>query len=109
MLERRAGAGRLQPGLLRSRGHGLRGNDGRDHHPQAWSAVLAGAGVRGGIAYGETDGDGDKVVKDAVSVPNLLATIATLVGLDPDDMAVSPAGRPISLTDHGVAVKALIG
>jgi len=87
----------------------INGNDGRDHHPQAWSAVLAGAGVRGGIAYGETDADGDKVVKDAVSVPNLLATIATLVGLDPDDMAVSPAGRPISLTDHGIAVKALLG
>ena len=32
-----------------------------------------------------------------------------LVGLDPDDMAVTPAGRPISLTDHGVAVKALLG
>src|SRR5207302_4407609 len=71
----------------------INGNDGRDHYPQAWSAVLAGAGVRGGVVHGETDAEGSKVVKDAVGVPHLLATIATLLGLDPDDMAVSPAGR----------------
>jgi uncharacterized protein (DUF1501 family) len=83
-------------------------NDGRDHHPAAWSAVLAGAGIRGGVAHGETDADGAKVVKDAVPVPNLLATIATVLGLDPGDTAVSPAGRPIALTDHGVPVKPLL-
>lgn len=83
-------------------------NDGRDHHPAAWSAVLAGAGIRGGIVHGETDADGAKVVKDAVPVPNLLATIATVLGLDPDDTVVSPAGRPIALTDHGVPVKRLL-
>jgi uncharacterized protein (DUF1501 family) len=80
-------------------------NDGRDHHPNAWSAVLAGAGIRGGTVHGETDAEGEKVVKDAVVVPNLLATIATVLGLDPSDTAVSPAGRPISLTDHGVPLK----
>src|SRR5579872_4819988 len=36
----------------------INGNDGRDHYPNAWSAVLAGGGVRGGQAYGQTDGDG---------------------------------------------------
>lgn len=87
----------------------INGNDGRDHHPAAWSAVLAGAGIRGGITHGETDAEGEKVVKDAVSVPNLLATVATAIGLDPNDTAQSPAGRPISLTDHGVSVKALLG
>lgn len=86
----------------------INGNDGRDHHPAAWSAVLAGAGIRGGIAHGETDAEGAKVVKDAVPVPNLLATIATVLGLDPGDTAISPAGRPIALTDHGVPVKSLL-
>jgi hypothetical protein len=70
--------------------------------------VLAGAGVRGGVVHGETDVTGAKVVKDAVSVPNLLATIATILGLDPDDMVTSPAGRPIALTDHGAPVKAIM-
>jgi hypothetical protein len=86
----------------------INGNDGRDHHPAAWSAVLAGAGIRGGVVHGETDAQGDKVVKDAVTVPSLLATIATTLGLDPADTAQSPAGRPISLTDGGVPVKALL-
>ena len=47
-------------------------------------------------------------MKDAVPVPNLLASIATVLGLDPDDTATSPAGRPISLTDHGVPLKSIL-
>ena len=86
----------------------INGNDGRDHFPNAWSAVLAGGGIRGGVVHGETDAQGAKVVKDAVTVPNLLATVATTLGLDPADMAQSPAGRPISLTDSGSPVKALL-
>jgi hypothetical protein len=86
----------------------INGNGGRDHFPNAWSAVLAGAGIRGGVVHGETDADGAKVVKDAVTVPNLLATIATTLGMDPADMVQSPAGRPIALTDGGTPVKALL-
>jgi uncharacterized protein (DUF1501 family) len=86
----------------------INGNDGRDHFPNAWSAVLAGGGIRGGVVHGETDAQGAKVVKDPVTVPNLLATVATTLGLDPADMAQSPAGRPISITDSGVPVKALL-
>jgi uncharacterized protein (DUF1501 family) len=86
----------------------INGNDGRDHHPAAWSAVLAGAGIRRGVVVGETDADGDKVVKDPVIVPNLLATMAKVLGLDPGDTVVSPAGRPIALTDGGTPVQALL-
>lgn len=86
----------------------INGNDGRDHFPAAFSAVLAGAGIRSGIVHGETDAEGAKVVKDAVTVPNFLATLAELVGLDPGDTAISPAGRPIAITDSGVPVKALL-
>lgn len=86
----------------------INGNEGRDHFPNAWSAVLAGAGIRGGVVHGETDAQGAKVVKDAVTVPNLLATVATTLGLDPADVAQSPAGRPISLTDGGAPVRAIL-
>ena len=86
----------------------INGDDGRDHHPGAWSAVLAGAGIRGGIVHGETDAEGDKVVKDAVSVPNLMATVATTLGMDPAETVMSPAGRPIAMTDGGVPVPALL-
>jgi uncharacterized protein (DUF1501 family) len=86
----------------------INGNGGRDHFPNAWSAVLAGAGIRGGVVHGETDADGAKVVKDAVTVPNLLATVATTLGMDPADTVQSPAGRPIALTDGGTPVKAIL-
>ena len=87
----------------------INGNDGRDHHPQAWSAVLAGGGVRGGVVHGQTDDDGDKVIGPPESVPDLVATMATQLGMDPDDTERTPIGRPISLTDHGAPIRAILG
>jgi uncharacterized protein (DUF1501 family) len=75
--------------------------DGRDHHPQAFSAVLAGGGIRGGVVLGETDGDGAKVVKDPTSVPDFMATIASLLGVNPAKEAHTPRGRPVTITDGG--------
>ena len=86
----------------------INGNDGRDHHPQAWSALLAGGGVRGGIAHGATDAAGEKVLGTPTSVPDLLATIASLLGMDPQKSVVTPSGRPIALTDNGTPIRALL-
>ena len=86
----------------------INGNDGRDHHPQAWSALLAGGGVRGGIAHGATDAAGDKVLGTPTSVPDLLATMASLIGMDPQKSVVTPSGRPIALTDNGTPIRALL-
>jgi uncharacterized protein (DUF1501 family) len=86
----------------------INGNDGRDHYPQAWSAMLAGGGIKGGVAYGSTDANGEKVVGDKTHVPDLLATVATLAGMDPGHTQTSPIGRPISLTDGGQPIKAIM-
>ena len=86
----------------------INGNEGRDHYPQAWSTVLAGAGIKKGQVYGETDANGEKVTKDLVSVPNLAATIATVLGMDPSESFLSPVGRPIALTDSGAPINALL-
>ena len=86
----------------------INGNDGRDHFPDAWSALLAGGGVRGGYVHGQTNADGSKVVSGSVSVPNLFATAATQLGLNPSASVMSPIGRPIALTDDGVVVKELV-
>jgi uncharacterized protein (DUF1501 family) len=86
----------------------LNGNDGRDHWPQAWSAVLAGGAIRGGVVRGATDDDGAKVVSAPTTVPDLLATMATLMGLDPGYTTMTPAGRPISLTDDGALIRELM-
>jgi len=86
----------------------INANDGRDHHPLASSVVLAGAGIRTNQVYGETDAQGAKVTKGALTVPALVATLATVLGLDPADAAISPAGRPIALADGGHAVPELL-
>lgn len=83
-------------------------DEGRDHHPGAWSAVLAGGGIRPGIVHGQTDADGERVVRDPVVVPDLFATLASLLGLDPGKSRDTPLGRPIAITDSGVPIGKLI-
>jgi len=86
----------------------INGNEGRDHFPGAWSAVLAGGGVRGGQAYGQTDADGAKVVDKQVIVPDLFATISTVLGMNPPKSFITPVGRPIAITEKGAPVKDLL-
>jgi uncharacterized protein (DUF1501 family) len=86
----------------------INASDGRDHWPQAWSAALAGGGIRGGLVRGATDDDGASVVTAPTKVPDLLATMAALLGLDPAYTTMTPAGRPISVTDDGSPLRELI-
>ena len=86
----------------------INGTEGRDHYPQAWNAVLAGGGVRPGIVHGQTDSDGAKVVDKPVAVPDFFATVATVLGMNPDRSVMTPVGRPISITEKGSPVKDLI-
>ncbi|MFO0668744.1 MAG: DUF1501 domain-containing protein [Polyangiaceae bacterium] len=85
----------------------INANDGRDHYPQAWSAVLAGAGIAPGV-IGATDAAGEKVVGKTVGVADLVATAASLMGLSPSEEVTSPIGRPIAVTDSGVALAAAL-
>ena len=87
----------------------INGNDGRDHHPGAWTAVLAGGGVRGGVAHGQTDATGDTVASGKIAVPDLFATVAKQLGLDPDKSFDTPSGRPISISDGGRALVEVTG
>ncbi len=86
----------------------LNQDEGRDHHPQAWSALLAGGGVRGGVVHGKTDATGDAVVEGATRVPDLFATLAGQLGLDPEETVQTRAGRPISVTDSGQPIRAIL-
>jgi hypothetical protein len=55
---------------------------GRDHNPHAFTVWLAGAGVKGGFHYGESDDIGFKAAVDKVSIHDFHATILHLLGLD---------------------------
>jgi uncharacterized protein (DUF1501 family) len=82
-------------------------NNGRNHYPKAFSALLAGGGVRGGVRWGKTDAEGRDVVADAVSVPDLNATIAHALGLPLQHVLKAPSGRPFTVADKGKAVLGL--
>lgn len=86
----------------------MNGRDGRDHHPAAFSAVLAGGPVRGGVVHGATDETGEKVVADKVGVADVLATVAWACGVDPRQSQTTALGRPIAVTDRGAPIRAIL-
>ncbi|MGD9723339.1 MAG: DUF1501 domain-containing protein [Pirellulales bacterium] len=74
-------------------------NKGRDHYPNAFSAVLAGGGIRTGQVVGRTSDDGMTVADRPVTVPDLLATVFRALGVDPLKQNLSNVARPIRLVD----------
>lgn len=83
--------------------------DGRDHHPEAFSCLLAGGGIKGGIKHGLTDAAGSKVKEGIVSIQDFNATIAHALSLPYDTVVMSPTKRPFKIADKGVPVTALFG
>lgn len=77
----------------------INGNQGRDHFPAAWSAVMGGGGVKGGQVYGSSTADGMKVKDNPVSTPDLIATVCRTLGIDPMKQNMSNVGRPIRIAD----------
>lgn len=84
-------------------------NDGRDHHPQAFTCLLAGGGVRGGEVYGQTDEIGSRVEVDEVTVMDLNAAIAYAMGLPWEQEFISPENRPFKIADDGKPIWSLFG
>ena len=72
---------------------------GRNHYAKAFSSLLAGAGVKGGTAFGETDEHGRQVVSDPCHVHDYHATILHLMGIDHTKLTYRYAGRDFRLTD----------
>ncbi|HYV31160.1 MAG TPA: DUF1501 domain-containing protein, partial [Candidatus Binatia bacterium] len=72
---------------------------GRDHYPDCYTMVLAGGGVRGGMAYGESDEFGFSIARDKVHVHDLQATILHQLGFDHERLTFRFQGRDYRLTD----------
>ena len=82
---------------------------GRDHHPRAFSAMLAGGGIQGGQVYGKTDDKGIAVAEDLVSPADFNATIGTALGLPLDKRIFAPNGRPFFVANQGKPIMPLFG
>jgi uncharacterized protein (DUF1501 family) len=79
---------------------------GRDHHPQAFCAWLAGAGVKGGTTYGATDEIGFHSAVDRRYVTDIHATVLHLMGLNSHKLEVP--GRKRLDMDHGEMIKEIL-
>jgi len=83
-------------------------NAGRDHHPAAFSSLLAGAGIKGGQVYGSSDKRGHAVETDGVGPADFNATIAEALGLPREEVIHSPTGRPFKVAGDGTPIKKLL-
>jgi uncharacterized protein (DUF1501 family) len=85
------------------------GDDGRDHHPNAFTYWLAGGGVKPGLTLGTSDELGFNAVEDRVHVHDLHATLLHLLGFDHTKLTYRFQGRDFRLTDvQGTVVKKLL-
>ncbi len=75
-----------------------RDNYGRDHHPRCYTMWMAGAGIRGGTVYGETDDFSYNIVRDPVHIRDINATILHLMGIDHQRLSYGFQGLDQRLT-----------
>lgn len=80
--------------------------DGRDHHPQAFSAWLAGGGIKGGVVHGKTDEIGYRIVENKHYITDIHATVLHQLGLDPRKLEIP--GRKRLEIDFGKPITEII-
>lgn len=80
------------------------GRVGRDHHPSAFSALVAGGGIKQGYVHGKSDKRGHYVDEDPVKMEDLNATIAYAMGMDINKTIYSPSGRPFKIANAGEVI-----
>ena len=87
----------------------IRESVGRDHHIESFTIWMAGAGVKPGIQYGQTDELGFGAVENPVHVHDLHATILHLMGINHEKLTYRFMGRHFRLTDvSGHVVKDIL-
>ena len=75
---------------------------GRDHHPGAWTIVMGGGPLKGGLVVGETDEHAYAPKSRPVSPGEVAATLYKGLGLDPHKELPGPQNRPLPLADFNV-------
>ncbi len=83
-------------------------NGGRDHWTFCYGMMFAGAGIRGGTAYGESDAQAAYVKDRPVSTSDVCATIYECLGIDPDLMVPDRGGRPIPVAHGGRPIRDIL-
>jgi uncharacterized protein (DUF1501 family) len=85
-------------------------NGGRDHYPRAWSVVVGGGTLKGGVAHGSTDADGASPKDEPVKIGDLYATLYAGLGIDPAAQIRDNLGRPTAVAgDKANPIKTIVG
>ena len=79
----------------------INGENGRDHFPDVFSALLAGGGINVGQVLGESSEDGGEIKNRPVTIPDFHATLFTAMGLEISKDYFAPDGRLLKLTENG--------
>jgi uncharacterized protein (DUF1501 family) len=87
----------------------INGDAGRDHYARAWSAVIGGGGVRGGLTIGQTSADGTTVESAPVAAEDLMATVCAALGIPLDITYKAGNGRPMKIVGGGTPIAELLG
>ena len=83
---------------------------GRDHWPRVFSVAMAGGGVQGGRIIGSSDAVGEGPKDQPVTPSDLVATIYTLLGIDPKLELHTNDGRPVRVAPYeSQVVQEIIG
>jgi hypothetical protein len=82
------------------------GANGRDHNPKGFTVWLAGAGVKKGFSYGQTDEFGYQAAEKVATIYDFHATVLHLLGLDHERLSFYHNGLERRLTDvHGQVLR----
>ncbi|MGA2497533.1 MAG: DUF1501 domain-containing protein [Tepidisphaeraceae bacterium] len=83
-------------------------DDGRDHWPKVFSALMIGGGIKRGIAHGTSDAIASEPDENPVPAEDMAATMYNQLGIDPDKRLIAPGGRPIDIVRGGHVVKEIV-
>jgi hypothetical protein len=86
----------------------INGNAGRDHWTFCYSALFAGAGIKGGTVCGASDAQAAYVKDRPVSTADICATIYQCLGIDPDLMVPDRTNRPVSINQGGKPIEGIL-
>ncbi len=83
-------------------------NAGRDHFARAWSCVVGGGSLKGGLAVGETSSDGTAVETEPFSSEDLMSTVCKGLGISTEKTFTSKNGRPMKIAGGGKIISELM-
>ncbi len=86
----------------------INGNGGRDHWARSWSVVVGGGGMKGGLAIGETNEDGRRVITEPYSAEDLMSTVCHSLGISLKTTYNSKSGRPMKIAGGGKLIQELV-